>query len=268
RNLSCVGAEPLAVTDCLNFGNPERPHVYYQMESAVEGIADACKALGVPVVSGNVSLYNETNGVAVLPTPVIGMLGLQEDVERRAGLAFRDGMAIGLLWAKHAGDEPYAGGGHLLGASQYAETCLGLKAGMPPPVDLEAERKVQQVCREAIRLGIVDIAHDCSDGGLAVALAEGCIAGGVGASIRLDELEKSHPGLRSDVLLFAEEPSRLIVSLPLSTWDTLVNLASSMEVSLCRLGDTGGNMLNVERGNHQLVSLPMLHVAAAWQGQG
>ncbi|HYO48807.1 MAG TPA: phosphoribosylformylglycinamidine synthase subunit PurL [Chloroflexia bacterium] len=266
RNLSCVGAEPLAVTDCLNFGNPERPHVFYQMESAVEGIADACNALGVPVVSGNVSLYNETNGVAVLPTPVIGMLGLMEDVERRAGMAFRDGMAIGLLWAKHAGDEPYAGGGHLLGASQYAETCLGLKAGMPPPVDLEAESAVQHVCRESIRLGIVDIAHDCSDGGLAVALAEGCIAGGVGASTRLDELEKIHPGLRSDVLLFAEEPCRIIVALPLSNWDTLMELTSSMEVSLCRLGDTGGDMLNVERGQHQLVRLPMLDVAAAWSG--
>lgn len=264
RNLSCVGAEPIAVTDCLNFGNPGRPHVFYQMESAVEGIADACNALGVPVVSGNVSLYNETNGVAVLPTPVIGMLGLLEDVERRAGIAFRADMVIGLLWAKHAGDEPYAGGGHLLGASQYAETCLGLKAGMPPPVDLEAERAVQHVCRESIRLGIVDVAHDCSDGGLAVALAEGCIAGDVGASIRLDELEKMHPGLRSDVLLFAEEPSRIIVALPLSNWDTLMELASSMEVSLCRLGDTGGDTLNVERGEHQLVSLPMLDVAAAW----
>ncbi|MDQ3929758.1 MAG: phosphoribosylformylglycinamidine synthase subunit PurL, partial [Chloroflexota bacterium] len=268
RNLSCEGAEPLAVTDCLNFGNPERPHVFYQMESAVNGIADACNALGVPVVRGNVSLYNETNGVAVLPTPVVGMLGLLEDVERHAGMAFRDGMSIGLLWARHAGDEPYAGGGHLLGASQYAETCLGLKAGMPPPVDLKVERKVQQVCREGIRLGMVGAAHDCSDGGLAVALAEGCIAGGVGASIRLDELERMHPGLRSDVLLFAEEPSRIIVTLPLGNWDGLMELASSMGVSLCRLGETRGESLDVERGEHQLVSLPMLEVAAAWQGQG
>ena len=149
RNLSCVGAEPLAVTDCLNFGNPERPEVFYQMESAVNGIADACNALGVPVVSGNVSLYNETEGVAVLPTPVIGMLGLLENVEHRAehGLPPR------------SQDRPPPARGrsavrvavpNCLGASQYLETVFGKKVGIPPRVDFTAERNVQYVCRTAI----------------------------------------------------------------------------------------------------------------------
>src|SRR5687768_4441896 len=167
RNLSCVGAEPLAVTDCLNFGNPERPHVFYQMESAVNGMADACNALNVPVVSGNVSLYNETNGVAVLPTPVVGMIGLLDNVERRAGLALRDGLVIGLLSAESSGQKAVNGDPSLLGASQYVETCLDMKVGMPPVVDFDAERAVQSSCREAIREGLLDVAHDCSDGGLA-----------------------------------------------------------------------------------------------------
>ncbi len=267
RNLSCVGAEPLAVTDCLNFGNPERPEVFYQMESAVNGIADACNALGVPVVSGNVSLYNETSGVAVLPTPVIGMIGLLEDVELRAGIALRDGLQIGLLWAKHVGDEPHAGGAHLLGASEYAETCLDLKVGMPPAVDFDAERAVQEVIRTAIRIGIVDVAHDCSDGGLAVALAEMCIAGGVGTSVRLDEIERMHPRLRSDVLLFAEEPGRVIVALPSERWSELNELAESSGVKLYNLGAVSNATFRIERDGNALVDVPLPGVDAAWRGE-
>jgi phosphoribosylformylglycinamidine synthase len=266
RTLSCVGAEPLAVTDCLNFGDPERPEVFYQMESAVNGIADACNALGVPVVSGNVSLYNETNGVAVLPTPMIGMIGLLEDVERRAGIALREGLQIGLLWAKHTGDEPHAGGAHLLGASEYAESCLGLRAGMPPAVDLEAERAVQQVCREAVRAGLTDVAHDCSDGGLAVAVAEMCIAGGVGASVGLDEIEQMHPRLRSDVLLFAEEASRILIALPPEHWGNLQELAQASGVTLYNLGTAGNDALLIQRGARAVVDLHVIEMETAWRG--
>jgi phosphoribosylformylglycinamidine synthase len=261
-----VGAEPLAVTDCLNFGNPENPHVFYQMESAVNGMADACNALGVPVVSGNVSLYNETEGVAVLPTPVVGMLGLLDDVAKHAGMAFRDGLVVALVWSKHTGDEPFGGGGPLLGASEYLETHFGLKAGMPVAVDFTAERMVQYIVRTAIREGILDVAHDCSDGGLSVALAESCIAGGVGAFINLDELDKVHPGLRSDVMLFSEEPSRIIVALPTEKWPELSELAEAMDVGLFRLGITGGFTLTIRRGEHTLVDLPVVDLEASWRG--
>jgi len=266
RNLSCVGAEPLAVTDCLNFGNPENPYVFYQMESAVNGMADACNALGVPVVSGNVSLYNETEGAAVLPTPVVGMLGLLDDVERRAGLAFREGLTIGLLWARHTGDEPFGGGGPLLGASQYLETRFGLKVGMPTAVDFSVERAVQYVARAAIREGSLDVAHDCSDGGISVALAESCIEGQVGAEIDLTALEKIHPGLRSDVMLFSEEPSRIIIALPTEMWPDLQSLAESMDVGLFRIGATGGSSLVIRRGERTLVDLRVIDLESAWRG--
>ncbi|MBF6612586.1 MAG: phosphoribosylformylglycinamidine synthase subunit PurL [Chloroflexi bacterium] len=265
RNLSCVGALPLAVTDCLNFGNPEKPAIFYEMESAVNGIADACSALGLPVVSGNVSLYNESDGVAVLPTPVIGMLGLLQNVEQRASMAFRDGLALGLVWAKHRGDEPHNGGVALLGASQYLETMLGLKVGMPPSVDFHTERAVQYVVRSAIGEGLLDVAHDCSDGGLAVALAEGCITGGVGASLQLDEVEKAHSGLRSDVLLFAEEPSRIIVALPGEKWTQLQELADTMEVRLYYLGATGGDRFQLRRGEHAVVDSALSELEGAWR---
>ncbi|MEO8286868.1 MAG: phosphoribosylformylglycinamidine synthase subunit PurL [Chloroflexota bacterium] len=266
RNLSCVGAEPLAVTDCLNFGNPENPHVFYQMESAVNGLADACNALGVPVVSGNVSLYNESEGVAVMPTPVVGMLGLLDNVEHRATMAFRDGMTVALLWAKHTGDERFGGGGPLLGASQYLETHFGLKVGMPVAVDFAVERSVQYVVRSAIREGILDVAHDCSEGGLSVALAESCIAGGVGADISVDALEAIHRGLRSDVLLFSEEPSRIIVALPTEKWPVLHELAEAMDVGLFRLGSTGGSSLLLKRGEQTLVDVSVVDLEASWRG--
>jgi phosphoribosylformylglycinamidine synthase II len=266
RNLSCVGAEPLAVTDCLNFGNPENPYVFYQMESAVNGMADACSSLGIPVVSGNVSLYNETEGAAVLPTPVVGMLGLVDDVERRATMAFRDGLNVALLWSRHTGDEPFGGGGPLLGASQYLETRFGLKAGMPVAVDFAAERSVQYVVRTAIREGMLDVAHDCSEGGLSVAIAEGCIAGGVGADIDLDELEKIHRGVRSDVVLFSEEPSRIIVALPTAKWPELRELCEAMDVGLFRLGATGGSNFLIRRGGRTLVDLPVVDLEASWRG--
>jgi phosphoribosylformylglycinamidine synthase len=266
RNLSCVGAEPLAVTDCLNFGNPENHYVFYQMESAVNGMADACNALGIPVVSGNVSLYNETEGAAVLPTPVVGMLGLLDDVERRACMAFRPGLTVGLLWARHTGDEPFGGGGPLLGASQYLETRFGLKVGMPTAVDFSVERAVQYVARAAIREGMLDVAHDCSEGGISVAIAEACISGQVGAEIDLDALEKIHPGLRSDVMLFSEEPSRIIIALPTEMWPDLQSLAESMDVGLFRIGHTGGTSLVIKRGERALVDLRVTDLESAWRG--
>ncbi|MEK7814527.1 MAG: phosphoribosylformylglycinamidine synthase subunit PurL, partial [Chloroflexota bacterium] len=205
RNLSCSGAEPLALTDCLNFGNPEKPEVYYQLEWCIRGMARACRALGVPVVSGNVSLYNESPGTAIYPTPIVGGLGLLEDVARHARASFPEaGLAVVLLgssqWRVRASD---------LAGSEYLQVVHGLVAGRPA-IDLSLEGRTQALCRRAIGEGIVASAHDCSDGGLAVALGECCIQGGVGfrAGAALSRL----PG-RWDVALFGERQSRIVVSL-------------------------------------------------------
>ena len=262
---SCVGAEPIAVTDCLNFGNPERPDVFYQMESAVNGIADACNALGVPVVSGNVSLYNESEGVAVLPTPVIGMLGYLENVEHRADMAFRSDHKIALLQPLDVSGQ--GRGPELLGASQYLETIFGKKVGLPPRVDLTAERNVQYVCRTAIHEHILDVAHDCSDGGLAIALAEMCIAGSIGATVDLSALaQTAGTHSRDDVLLFAERPSRIIVALPTSKWSALQELATATGVGLVLLGETGGDTLRISRDDTILVNSKVESMDVAWRG--
>jgi phosphoribosylformylglycinamidine synthase subunit PurL len=262
RNLSCVGAEPLAVTDCLNFGSPENPHVFHQMERAVEGMSDACRALDLPVVSGNVSLYNETEGVTVLPTPVVGMIGLLPDVTRHASLALREGLVLGLLMP--AGDENHSGTegeGEGLGASQYLETITGQKVGRPPALDLEGERRVQEACRTAILEGLVDVAHDCSEGGLAVAIAEMCIAGGVGAQANLDAFS----GGRTDALLFGEWGSRIVVAVEPHAWDQLGSLVGN-GVVLHRLGTSGGDVLLISLGERVIAQAPVAQLRKEWEG--
>ncbi|MDP3769198.1 MAG: phosphoribosylformylglycinamidine synthase subunit PurL, partial [Dehalococcoidia bacterium] len=180
RNVVCAGAEPLALTDCLNFGNPEKPDVYFQLEQCIRGMTAACEALGTPVVSGNVSLYNETSGEPVYPTAVVGMLGLIEDVERVVPMGFqRDGDQVFLL-----GVAELRGDASDLAASEYLKAFHdGLVAGQPR-IDLDLEVRVQRLCLEAARRGLVRSAHDCSHGGLAVALAECAIEGGRGLDAR------------------------------------------------------------------------------------
>ena len=177
RNVSCTGAEPIALTDCLNFGNPEKPETYYQLEQCILGMVEACRVLNVPVISGNVSLYNETQGVGIYPTPIIGCLGLLEDVRKNVGMGFRKpGDIILLLGAS----EPTSDASSLAG-SEYLEVMHGLVAGSPS-LDIQAEAGLQRACRRLATEGVIESAHDCSEGGLAVALAESCIAGGLGAN--------------------------------------------------------------------------------------
>ena len=251
RNLSCSGATPLALTDCLNFGNPENPEVYYQLEWCIRGMAKACRTFGVPVVSGNVSLYNESRGQAIYPTPVVGGLGLLEDVNQHCRSEFpAEGLAVAVLgmdgWRPRASD---------LAASEYLSLIHGKVLGRPA-IDLVLESKVQQVCRQAIALGVISSAHDCSDGGLAVALAECCIPQGVGlsAQIRLSR--------RWDAALFGERQSRIVVSLPQEDWDELAALAVENQVPVLRLGVTGGTRLRL---GAQL-DAPVDEIAAAWRG--
>jgi phosphoribosylformylglycinamidine synthase subunit PurL len=225
RNIVCVGAQPVAVTDCLNFGNPERPDVYFQMQSVIHGIAEACNVLGTPVISGNVSLYNETGGRPVYPTPVIGMLGLLEDVSACVGMALRD-----------EGDEIFVIGSSVeqpptaLAGSEYLKREHGIIGGRLA-IDLQHEARVQRVTLAAIRQGIVTAAHDCSDGGLAVALAEMCLAGDRG----IDGSDTPIGG-RFAAALFGEVQSRILVAIRPGARDRLVSLTSGLGVPAYYVG--------------------------------
>jgi phosphoribosylformylglycinamidine synthase len=227
RNLTAVGAVPLAITDCMNFGNPERPRIMGQFVGAIEGMSQACRMLGFPVVSGNVSLYNETNGRGVLPTPQIGAIGLIPDVERRASAGFaREGDAILLFGATQ---------GHM-GRSRYLADILGRDEGTPPPVDLVAEKRIGDFLRAHIRSGLIDTVHDLSDGGLLVALAEMALSSGIGATLSID------PGrVPLNAFLFGEDQGRYIVAL--KDEEALRRPAEDMGIPVQRIGVTGGRRL-------------------------
>jgi len=248
RNVSCVGGEPVAVTDCLNFGNPERPEIMWQFEQACLGIADACAALDTPVVSGNVSLYNETEGKAILPTPMIGMVGLMDDCAKNAGSGFAAaGDRVGIIGG--------LGNGHL-GGSEYLKTVHGKAAGMPPPLDLAREKAVQKAARDSVRAGLVRAAHDCSDGGLAVALAEMCFVRDLGCRVLLKAQ------LRPDALLFGEDASRILISYPPDSRERIEAICKSAGAPFADIGQVGGSTLNLEG----FLEAKVADLKASWSG--
>ncbi|HET6272047.1 MAG TPA: phosphoribosylformylglycinamidine synthase subunit PurL [Bacteroidota bacterium] len=233
RNVVCTGATPLAITNCLNFGNPHKPDVYWQFREAVRGMADACRVLDTPVTGGNVSFYNEGPTASVYPTPVIGMLGIIQnlDMVRTSGFK-RSGDSVILLGSNL---------GHL-GGSEYLATFHGMVGGDAPEIDLVAEKKVQQVCLQGIEAGIVQSAHDCSEGGLAVALAECCIssAGLLGSTVQL-----SSQGIRVDKLLFGEDQSRIVVTTRSEDAEKLLMQANRVGLRAEVIGTVGGNRLEI-----------------------
>jgi phosphoribosylformylglycinamidine synthase II len=239
RNLSCVGAEPIALTNCLNFGSPEKEENYYQLAACIEGMAEACEALGTPVVSGNVSLYNETEAGAVYPTPVVGMVGVLEDVSRHATPGFkREGDIVVVL-----GGGPRALDESLLAGSDYLEIVHGKVAGIPPRPDLAAERQVSDLVRNMVRSGLVDTAHDLSGGGEMVALAEMALAGGIGFEYEDHEIESIISTGRTVEILFGEEGASFLVAVPEERWDDLQNALAS--VAYDRVGYTGGDRFKI-----------------------
>jgi phosphoribosylformylglycinamidine synthase len=250
RNVAAAGAVPIGGTNCLNFGNPEKPEVMGQFARAVAGMGDACRALGVPITGGNVSLYNETDGRAIFPTPVIGVVGLLED----AGRPLR-------RWFVSEGDDVYLLGRTAddLGGSELVEVVHGEVAGRPPRLDLQAEKRLHALLAEGAARGVLLSAHDLSEGGLGVALAECCFRGeepGVGGSFEVPG------GLRDDVLLFAESPSRAIVT---SRDDLrLAELARRHGVPWARIGAVGGGRLQVRTAGRALVDLPVAELHEAW----
>lgn len=247
RNLACVGAEPRIVTDGLNFGNPDKPDRYYQFREAVRGIADACREMDLPVVSGNVSFYNESPEGPILPTPIIGMLGVLPDVERRAAAGFaREGDFVLLV-----GDAAAAGP---LGGSEFLSVCHDVEAGRLPRLDMERERAVQGAVRRLVQEGWVATAHDCADGGIAVTLAEACIHGGTGARVRL-------PGPVSAESLFGEAPSRVVLGVPAGKLDRVREFLTQTAVPWAEIGRVGGDTLAVEAA----FSLDVTALAERWE---
>ena len=250
RNIACVGARPIAVTDCLNFANPERPEIYHQLRESIRGMADACRAFDAPVVSGNASLYNESDDGPVLPTPVVGMLGLLERPELAVRPAFRDeGDIILLLGAQLP--QPASS----LGASEYLAVRHGLSAG-PVVVDLEAERALVDCLADAAEAQLLQSAHDCSEGGLAVALAESTIGGAIGVQIHGDL------GDRLDAALFGEAGARAVVSAAPEAVADLRSLAEQHNIACTEIGAVGGERLAISAA----INATLTAVTEAWEG--
>jgi phosphoribosylformylglycinamidine synthase len=227
RNLACVGAEPLALTDCLNFGNPENPEVAWQFREAVEGLAEACRSFGVPVISGNVSFYNETEGVSIYPTPTVAVLGSMPEIPLHIG-----------PWFANAGDRIVVLGEDALelGGSAYLRLLHGVEVGPPPRVDLEAEANLAALLRFAIGEGWIKMAHDIGEGGLAVALAEACFGKGLGASLELEGSPHS---------LFSETQARAIIAIEPAALEGFLETAAEFGVPARVVGTVGGDRLQL-----------------------
>jgi phosphoribosylformylglycinamidine synthase subunit PurL len=239
RNLACVGAEPIAVTDCLNFGNPEKPSVAWQLTEAVHGLADACRELGVPIVSGNVSLYNETAGRSIPPTPTVGMVGLLEDVSLTVPTAFNERCAVILL-----GEPPTA-----LSAGEYAGD------GPFPAFDLACELRLAQLLRELAHRRLLRSAQDVSDGGLAVAIAECVLVGGTGATL--------HVSGSPEVALFSEDQGRAVVTCAPENVEAVLAVAREGAVPAAVIGRTGGDRLRIA----DVINVSIESLRAAWEHQ-
>jgi len=250
RNIIATGARPLAVTDCLNLANPERPEVYWELEETVAGMAYACRTLELPVVSGNVSLYNDSNGEsAIYPTPVIGMIGVIDDYARKLGAGLRtEGDFVLLIGSSH----------NDLGGSEYLKVEHGYVAGRPPALDLMREQAVNRVVLAAAQSGHLHSAHDCADGGMLVALAECCLLGGIG--VRCPAV-RPEPPLRLDAAFFGESPSRYIISVPSRAMPELQSLARRHHVELSLLGLAGGDFLEFEGQ----LKLSLSELREAWE---
>lgn len=249
RNVVCVGGEPIAITNCLNFGNPYKPEIFWQFREAVAGIGEACRVLGTPVTGGNVSFYNESPIGAVYPTTVIGMLGLIESVDQICTSGFKDEGDVIILLGRTEGH---------VGGSEYLKVRHQLVAGEVPPIDLEYEKRVQAVCLKLIRKGFVKSAHDVSDGGLAICLAECCMAikRPIGAMV---ELPEDH---RPDFLLFGEDQSRIVVSVDLRFQKRVLEAAFQHRIHARIIGRVGGTDLRI---NHA-VNLSVAEMETVYNG--
>ena len=249
RNVATTGSRPIAVTDCLNFGSPEDPDVMWHFAEAVRGLADGCRALGIPVTGGNVSFYNSTGDTAILPTPVVGVLGLLDDVSRRTPTGFAtEGQQIYLLGETR----------EELGGSEWAWVVHDHLGGRPPRVDLDAERALADLLVNASRDGLVDAAHDLSDGGLAQALVEACLRHGVGARVWLPD------GLDAFVALFSESAARVLVAVPRSEEVRFTDMCTARRYPHARIGVTDGRGADAALEVQGQFTVPLTELRAVW----
>jgi phosphoribosylformylglycinamidine synthase len=252
RNVACAGARRLGVTDCLNFGSPERPEILWQFAEAIDGIAEACRALELPVVGGNVSLYNETMGQAILPTPIIGVVGLLDEATQ-----------VGTQWFKGEGERIALLGPDdvSLGGSEYLWIRHGRAAGCLAPLDLGMERRVQDAVRAAIAAGLTTAAHDCAEGGIAIALAEACVSGRepLGAEATLASVG------RVDLVLFGEGPSRVVVTVAPGQAAEFEALMAESAIPWRWIGRTGGDRLRIAVGAETVIDVTVERIGHAWR---
>lgn len=249
-NLACVGAKPLAMTNCLNFGNPEKPNIYWQMKNAIAGMSEAARYLNTPVVSGNVSLYNETAQGAIYPTPVVGMVGLLKDIDRRCDMAFKDAGDLIILLGKFR-DE--------LGGSEYLSVCHGLETGEVPEVNLEEEKRLIELLQALIHEELLQSCHDISEGGLAVTAVECAIKGNIGCGIRIHTDDG-----RVDGVLFSEAPGRAVASLKRDNMDRLVQVVIEYGVEMRVIGAVGGDNVFCDNDGKEIIRLPVLEASRIW----
>jgi phosphoribosylformylglycinamidine (FGAM) synthase-like enzyme len=255
RNVACAGAIPIGATNCLNFGNPERPEIMWQFVEAVEGLAEACRALEIPITGGNVSLYNETDGRAIYPTPIIGVVGLIEDASRVIARTFRE----------HGSDIVLLGEGSAeLGGSEYLRTLHGLVAGEPPQLDVRRERALIALLADAAARGLLLSAHDCSDGGIAVTLAECAFdTGGIGLDVDLPSVE-SPLMTPMTAALFGESASRAIVSVRPEARATLLQRAVDAGVPARVIGRTGGANIRIAVNGTAAIDCAVADAEQVW----
>jgi phosphoribosylformylglycinamidine synthase len=262
RNVACSGAEPMAATNCLNFGNPEKPEVMWQFSRAIDGITAACTALEIPITGGNVSFYNETLGRSIDPTPVLGVLGMIEDASRALGMAFRaEGDVILLLDGKKAAVADAKTAAREFSSSEYARTIHGVIAGAPPAVDLDAEKRLITLLVSLASEGALQSAHDVSDGGIAVTLAESCFASdGLSAKVSLTSNDPD------EAALFGERGARAVVSVTSANLARVLSLAAQYGVSAAEIGSVTRGDFRIELNGKAVVSANVPSLADAWSG--
>jgi len=252
RNLACVGARPIGVTNCLNFGNPEKPEIMWQFQETIKGITQGCRTFDIPVTGGNVSFYNDTEDISIYPTPVLGIVGMVDDIKQITGPAFKEEGDILILLGENK-DE--------LGASEYVKTIHQKEKGIPPQIDLEEEKRIQDFCLEIISLGLVESAHDVSEGGLACCLAESSFLSDkkTGLSVNLQD------GIRSDAVLFGETQSRIVVTSKNQNHQDILDLAKNKRVKAAVIGKTCGDRIVISHGDTKLIDIPVDEALKAWR---